>query len=146
MIIDAIRDYILTCPLLKATTDTNFITLNVDYSQSDQATTYSISETVCQPVLKTYTNGSTENQFIFTLSSVEYFGSDATQNIANINFYEQFSDWLKANNKAKIFPTLEADKQPFLMKATTNGYLFDNQVDMSKARYVIQIQMKYDQK
>ena len=144
-VIDGIRSYISDCPHLKLFNDA-FTVINVDYSNGDEATTYSINETVCQPVLKTYINGDTEKQFLFTFSSVEYFGSDVATIIENIGFYEKFSDWLENNTNKRILPILDTGKTATKIKALTGGYLFDNQADMTKARYQIHCQLIYDQK
>jgi len=143
-ILESIKDYISTCPHLKLFQDA-FVDITVDYSQSDQVATYSINETICTPILKTYNGGSTERQFLFTFNSVEQFGSAVATNIANIGFYETFSDWLEENSMNGILPVMEEGKEPNKIKALTCGYLFDNQQDASKARYTIQCQLIYDQ-
>jgi hypothetical protein len=143
-LINSIYDYILTCPILKEYN--GYVILNVDYSNGEEVTTYSINETVCNPIVKEYVNGNSENQFLFTISSVEPFGGDADVNADNITFYEKLSKWLKDNNKQKIFPTMEEGQTPTSIKALTGGYLFDNQQDMTKARYCIQCKLIYDQK
>jgi hypothetical protein len=143
-VIDSIRNYIMTFPDLKLFEEA-FSVVRVDYSDSSQATTYSINETVCNPTLKTYINGDKEKQFLFTFSSVEYFGSDVATNIDNIDFYEKFSEWLESNTTNGILPSMDEGKTATSIKALTAGYLFDNQADATKARYVIQCQLKYDQ-
>jgi hypothetical protein len=141
-IIESIYNFILTCPLLKE--KDGYVVLNVDYSNGQDATTYSISPVPCNPVLKEYLGG-TDNQFLFTLSSVEYFGVDPDVNKANIAFYEGFKDWLKLNNDTGVLPNMEDTQNPYEIKALTGAYLQDNQADMSKARYVITCQLKYDE-
>lgn len=143
-ILDSIKDYISTCPHLKLFNDA-FVDITVDYSQSDQVATYSINETICNPIIKTYVDGTSERQFLFTFNSVEYFGSDVAINIANIGFYETFSEWLLENSMNGVLPTMGEGKEPTKIKALTCGYLFDNQQDASKARYTIQCQLIYDQ-
>lgn len=144
-ILNSLYDYIKSCPLLQESTN-GILMLKVDYSQTDNATSYSINETVCKPELKTYVNGDSENQFIFTMTSIEYFGSDEDVNIANIYFYEQFAQWLKSNSFKKILPAMEYGQTAVKIKALTGGYLFDNAADATTARYCIQCQLIYDQK
>lgn len=144
-IIESVRTYIASCEHLKLFQDA-FPILRVDYTETDKATTYSINETVCNPVLHTYINGDKEKQFLFTFSSVEYFGSEIAQNIENIGFYEKFSEWLESNSDNGILPTLEEGKQALNIKAITGGYLFDNATDATTARYQIQCRLTYYQK
>jgi len=144
-ILNSLYNYIKLCPLLQESSN-GILSLKVDYSQSDNVTSYSINETVCKPELKTYVNGDSENQFIFTLTSIEHFGSDEDVNITNIYFYEQFAQWLKSNSFKKILPTMEEGQTPSKIKALTGGYLFDNAADATTARYCIQVQLIYDQK
>lgn len=143
-ILDSIKDYITTCPHLKLFQDA-FIDINVDYSEGDKASTYSINVALCEPILKTYIGGSTERQFLFTFDSVEYFGSEVGQHIESIGFYELFAQWLEDNSRNRILPTMGTGKEALTIKALTGGYLFDNQADGSLARYSIQCQLTYIQ-
>jgi hypothetical protein len=143
-LIESVRTYIATCEHLKLFQDA-FKKISVDYSNTEEAETYSINETVCQPILKKFINSSSERQFLFTFSSIEYFGSDVAQSIDNIHFYELFSDWLESNSDNKILPALEKGKQALKIEAITGGYLFDNAADMTTARYQIQCRLTYFQ-
>lgn len=144
-IIESVKNYINTFPDLKLFQKA-FTVVRVDYSDSSQVTTYTINETVCNPVLKTYINGDKQKQFLFTFSSVEYFGSDIATNIDNLHFYEKFYDWLEDNTTKRILPAMDEGKTALSIKALTGGYLFDNQADATKARYVIQCQLIFDHK
>lgn len=144
-IIESVRTYIASCEHLKLFQDA-FTIVNVDYAESDKATTYSINETVCNPIIKKYINGDSERQFLFVFSSVEYFGSEIAQNIENINFYEKFSKWLEDNSNNEVLPELEEGKQALKIEAITGGYLFDNATDATTARYQIQARLTYFQK
>jgi hypothetical protein len=142
-IINAIYDYISTCPLLKPYGD--YTTVYVDYSKDDEATTYSVNAVPCNPVIKTYITGDTVNQFLFTLSSVENYSADMNVNTANISFYEQFNKWIRENNKNGIFPTLGEDQEATKIECLTGGYMFANSASGATSRYVIQCKLTYDQ-
>lgn len=144
-LIDSVRTYISTCEHLKLFQDA-FKKINVDYSNTEEATTYSINETVCQPILKKFVDNSSERQFLFNFTSIECFGSDVAQNIDNIHFYELFSNWLEDNSNNGILPVLEEGKEALKIEALTGGYLFDNATDMTTARYCIQLKLTYFQK
>ena len=64
-IIEAVRNYIASCPLLK-----DGRILGVDRIGAD-AIEYSIDVLPCEPVLKTYVDGSKIKQFQFAFSSRE---------------------------------------------------------------------------
>lgn len=142
-LIDSVRDYIIQCPHLKTFED--IMKVYVDYTKSDEATTYSINEGIGEPILKKYIDGSTERQFLFSLTSVEFYGSDVSQNISNVAFYENFSKWLEEQSKLKNFPVLDSDKKALKIEALSNGYLFGNAENGETAIYRIQMKLTYFQ-
>jgi hypothetical protein len=142
-IINSVYDYISTCDFLKSCND--YVTLYVDYSKDDEVTTYSINSIPCNPVLKTYVTGDTVNQYLFTLESVENYSSDKNINSANIAFYEQFSKWIRQNNKNGILPIMEDGQTANKIECITGGYMFANSASGTTSRYVIQCKLTYDQ-
>ena len=117
----------------------------IDFANDEEITTYSINEVPCNPVIKTYVTGDTENQFLFMISSIEAYGSERDNNASNLAFYEEFSKWIKENNKNGILPLLESDKNATKIKCLTGGYMFENAADATSARYIMQCQLIYDQ-
>ena len=87
-IIQSLRDYFLTCPLMDGTR------INVDYLP-DEGMEYSIDTSPATEIVKTYANGDTVRQYLFVIRSVNDYGSDVLQNIANSGFYERLADWLE---------------------------------------------------
>lgn len=140
-IIEAVRNYIKTCPYLKEFED-EVVKVNVDKLEED-STVYSIDESVFDPIVKTYIDGSSERQFVFVFASREDYGQDFFQNIQNIGFYDDFSNWLEENTKKGILPDLGEGKQALTIKAISNGYAF--QTDVNLARYQIQCRLTYFQ-
>jgi hypothetical protein len=145
-IIESIYNYLLTYPNLRKNVEYDDVDMYIDYSKNDEVTTYSISEVPCNPVTKTYVSGNTVNQFLFNIVSVENYGSDKDNNISNIAFFEDFSKWIKENNKYGIFPAMDEDKKTNKIECLTGGYMLDNSTDGRYARYVIQMKLTYDQK
>ncbi len=140
-LIGSIRDFIKTCPYLKEFDDA--VTINVDKLSSD-TTTYTINEAVFQPILKKYVDGSSERQYVFVFGSREEYGHDVFENIENIGFFEDFSNWLEVQVIQNKVPILGVGKQALTIEATTNGYAF--QTSESKAIYQIQCKLTYFQK
>lgn len=142
-IIESLRNYISTYHNLKTFND--ILHVFVDYADNANASTYSIEEGVTSsPIIKRYTTGKTLRQYLFTFSSIEFYGSDIQTNIDNCGFYELFSQWLEDNTKNGILPTLEG-KEAKSVEALTNGYLFSNSDNVETARYQIQCRLTYYQ-
>lgn len=131
-IIDKVRDYITMCPYLK-----EFAEINVEYLL-DKVNTYSINENAgYEPVIERYMVG-TDYQFLFTFDSKLHWNEDIQNNIDNSKFFENFRNWLKTNNKNKIFPDIDGIYE---IGATTNGYIFAT--NANEAIYRIQCYLNY---
>lgn len=133
--IEKIREYITTCPHLE-----EFVYINVNYLV-DKAKAYSVNEGVgYNPVLKRDILGNEECQFQFIFDAKLYWNEEIANNIDNSVFFEKFSNWLRENNKKKIFPQIEGIEIETI-GATTNGYIFATNTD--EAIYRISCIMKY---
>ena len=141
MIINALRDYIRTCPHLD--TFNNAIKVNVNYLEPN-TDTYSIEEVPIEPIVKRYVNGDSIRQYAFVFTSREPYGIDVLQNIDNSGFYEKFADWIENQNDNEIFPLLNNGLEPLEIKVTSTGYVID--VSEDTARYQIQLRLKYFKK
>ena len=135
-IIQAIRDYISTCPLLK-----NGIILGIDKLESDVS--YTIDTTPCPPIVQKYTDGGSKRQFQFVFASREKYGEKVLENLQNSGFYESFADWLEKNNWRGIFPDLGEYRTPFKIEILSNSYIYDT--GDNTARYQIQLNLLYYQ-
>lgn len=78
-IIESIRTFIRTCPLLKDGR------LNVDYL-GNKPTEYTIDGVPTSTVIKRYTDGAALKQYAFIFGSREYYGEDTLKNIENSSF------------------------------------------------------------
>jgi hypothetical protein len=143
-ILESIRNYIKQCEYLEEFNGA--VRVRVDFSNNEEATTYTIEEGVTsQPIVKKYVDGSTLRQYLFTFSSIEAYGADILQNIDNVGFYEDFTQWLEVNTKQGILPIMAEGKEARSIEALTNGYIFDNASDSSTARYQVQLRLTYFQ-
>lgn len=133
-IIKSLWDYFLACPL------TGDRKLNVDYLP-EKGIEYSIDTTPATDVVKKYTDGSSIRQYLFVFRSVNEYGNDELQNLANSGFYEQLADWLEQQNRTGNFPILPAGKTPIKIEAQSTGYLFTT--GPTSGRYQIQCRLQY---
>ena len=136
-LIDSVRTFLCGCPYLK---DGVF---NVDYLGGNP-TEYSVDTLPADPVIKKYVDGSSVRQFVFAFGSVEPYGSDVDNNLANSTFYEDFAAWIDEKNRSKEFPVLDEDKTPIEIQAQGSGYLLEN--TENAARYQVQCRLVYNQK
>lgn len=138
-IIESIKQYILTCPLLA-----ELKRLNVDFLPEDP-NTYSIEEVPAQAVIRTYIDGSTERQFVFVFASRFNYNEESRTNIENSGFYEDFSAWLEDQTDEGNLPQMTGGKTASKIEAMSSGYLYDIAGGMDNARYQIQCRLIYDQ-
>lgn len=136
-IIQALRDYFLTCPLMGDNR------INIDYLP-EKGMEYSIDTTPATQIVKRYANGDTVRQYLFVLRSVNDYGPDVLQNIANSGFYERFAAWLETRGDAEAFPELPEGMTAQKIEAQSTGYLFTSGPDTG--RYQIQCRLLYLQK
>lgn len=137
-IIEAVRDYIMTCPLLE-----DLARINVEFLPEDTST-YSIESVPTQTIISTYIDGSTTRQFVFVFASRLLYTEELRNNIENSGFYEAFENWLEENSENGVFPTLAEGLTPTKIEAMSSGYLFDISGDLSNARYQIQCRLIYE--
>ena len=135
MIIESIRNYFLSSPLID-----DDKRINVDYLGVD-ALDYTIDSVPAEKVITKYVGGDTLNQYVFSFGSREYYGADTLQNIENSGFYERFATWIETENAAGNFPILTGNKKSVGMEILTSGYLFD--ASESTAKYQIQLRLIY---
>ena len=58
----------------------------------------------------------------------EYYSMDRLQNIANSTFYEDFANWVEAQEAAGNFPELPEGMHPEQLSVLSSGYMFDEDV------------------
>lgn len=135
-IIEAVRDWIASCPLVEE----NAI-LGVDHLGADPIG-YTVDTVPCNPVASQYVDGSQLRQFLFVFASRNQY-ADTAQNLANSAFYDNFSDWIAVQNKLRQLPELGEYRTAQRVEITTSGYVYD--AGDSTARYQIQLKLTYYQ-
>lgn len=135
-IIESLRDYFLTCPLMGKNK------INVDFLP-EKGIEYSIDTTPATEIIKRYVGGASQRQYLFVIRSVNDYGPEVLQNIANCGFFENLATWLEKQAAAKNLPLLPTGKQPQKIEAQSTGYLFTTGPDTGK--YQIQCRVLYYQ-
>ena len=136
MIIDTLRSYIRTCPLVSDGK------INVDYLGA-KAGEYTIDVSPETPIVKRYIDGGSLRKVNFVFGSREYYGADVLTNLENSGFYEEFSRWVEAQNVKGNLPSLDGGKIAQSIETLSPGYLLDSASDT--AQYQIQCRLTYYQ-
>lgn len=129
-----IVDYFTQCPLLSK----GYIRVD---SLGPRPIEYGIAALPCDPIVKKYVDGSSMRQYLFAVTSREYYSIDMIQNIKNSEFYENLADWFESQNNAHDYPDLGPGKTVQRMELVTSGYLFAT--DRKTARYQLEIRIIY---
>lgn len=111
--------------------------INVDFL-SNKPIEYVIEPIPVEPIIKPYKDGGSLRQFVFQFGSREYFGADVVQNMANTEFYENFSALIEDNNKKGVLPKIKGIQS---IECLNNGTI--NEDNTSNAKYVIQMRITY---
>lgn len=137
-IVESVKNFILTCPLLD-----DLKRLNIDFLPEDPDT-YSIEGIPAPEKIATYLDGSTERQFVFVFAARLYYSEEVRNNIENSGFYEKFAEWLEKQTEADNLPILDEGRTASKIEAMSSGYLYDIAGDLTNARYQIQCRLIYD--
>lgn len=129
--IQLIKEFIEACPLLKNGK------VNVDYIK-DKVGSYSIDETPATTVLIQYPDGGSRNQILFDFSIQASFS--ALENIKNSKFCDDFTTWIKEQDKTGDLPKIDGI---CWIKCTGRGTIL--QTTDSTAIYVIPMQVVYEE-
>lgn len=133
-IIEGVAEFFKDCPLLDAGV------FRVD-ALGDEPQEYTIETGIFNPIIETYIDGSSDRRYQFNFGSREYYSMDRLQNIANSTFYEDFANWVEAQEAAGNFPELPEGMHPEQLSVLSSGYMFDE--SMRNARYQIQLELIY---
>ncbi len=132
-----VKEFIESCPFL-GEFEQMFPVVRMEMLD-EAATAYSIESTPAEPILKRYANGDSVRQYVFSLCSRELYGESENEKTAE--FYERFADWLDECTREGKLPELTGRLQSKSIRATTGGYLRDNQG--TRCQYMIQCQFVY---
>lgn len=130
--IDKLREYFFSLGIIDENSN-----INVDFL-SNEPIEYVIEPIPIEPVIRQYADGSSLRQFVFQFGSREYFGADVVQNMANTEFYENFSALIEDNNKKGVLPKIKGIQS---IECLNNGTI--NEDNTNNAKYVIQMRITY---
>jgi len=133
---DSIKNFMGNCPLLSE------IDVNINYLGENMGSA-AVENTATQPVVKTYTDGATMRQYLFTLALRQNFGQDQALNNAAIGLLEQIGRWVEQQNTLGILPALPNGQQPISLEIVQTAWLEDKSV--SNAKYQLQCRLVYYQ-
>lgn len=132
MIIDSIKTYFESCPLIKKGR------IQIDFLDKKTAW-YTIDIMPCDPVVKRYATGGSLKQFCFVFAGREGYRSDL--NRQNAAFYEKLAAWITGENEKGNLPELGTGKTAQRMEVISSGYLYAENVN--DARYQMQCRLTY---
>lgn len=130
--IDKLREYFFSLGIIDENSN-----INVDFL-SNEPIQYVIEPIPVEPIIKPYKDGGSLRQFVFQFGSREYYGADVVQNMANTEFYENFSALIEDNNKKGVLPKIDGIQS---IECLSNGTINEDNTD--NAKYVIQMRITY---
>ena len=130
--IDKLRNYFFELGIIDGNSN-----INVDFL-SNEPIQYVIEPIPVEPIIKAYKDGGSLRQFVFQFGSREYYGADVVQNMANTEFYEDFSALIEDNNKKGVLPEIDGIQS---IECLSNGTINEDNTD--NAKYVIQMRITY---
>lgn len=133
-IIESIRAWLRQYPELKGRLDVDFLDENED--------TYSLDTVPSTEIVKKYRDGSTIRQYQFVVASRRLYDQNVEQNIDNLGFFEELTDWVETKSAAKDLPIMDGGRTALKVEVTSNAYPFVVSED-GKARYQIQLRLEY---
>lgn len=140
-IIEALFVYFEGCPLMTGSR------LNVDYLPEDTGEAgveYALATSPTDELVYPYIDGGARCRYLFIISSVNDYGPDAVQNIANTGYTEALADWLRKQTRLRNLPDLPEGFTPRSIRALGSGYLY--QPDINAGKYQIQCELEYYRK
>ena len=138
-LIETVRNYIATCPLLE-----NNAILGIDKLGSE-GIAYTIDSIPCDPVIKKYSDGGQMRQFQFVFASRQYYGMNVIDNLENSGFYEEFVDWIERNNAKGLSNLIDLGENRKALEIGINSLPYVYDTEENTARYQVQLNLKYYQ-
>ena len=136
-IIENIKNYISTCPLLKGEN------INVNYLGA-YPVSYTIDNLPEIPVIRRYCDGGTLRQYCFAFASRDGYDSNSIENMRVAEFFENFAAWIDEQNKNGVLPEMPDKKLiPEKIEVIKSGYVYDTA--RTSARFQVQLRLVYRQ-
>lgn len=133
--IEAIRNFLCGCPLLKDGK------MNVDFL-GEAPVEYVVKPGV-QPMepVRRYADGGALWEYKFSFGSREAFGAQVRTNLENSGFYEEFAAWVKGESDAGRLPFLGGGLSPQELRVQAAGFVYGANADT--ANYQIECSLIY---
>lgn len=137
MIIEAIREYMLSCPKLSGK-KININCLGV------KMRSFSIDNVAAESVIKKYCDGEVLKQAVFTLAVRDRYDESLGENLYVMNLLEEVENWIYNQNIIKNLPVLGSEKLTSRsIEVTKSGYLHDT--SMASGRWQLEFRIVYKQ-
>lgn len=118
--------------------------LDVDFLD-DEAETYSVDTIPCPEVVKRYRDGSCVKQFQFAVSSRCFYDQNIAQNLANLQFFADLTEWVEDKARRRELPDMDGNRTAQRIEVLSTAYPFVVSED-GKARYQTQLKLEYFQR
>lgn len=118
--------------------------LSVDFLP-EEAKSYSVDTVPTTEIVKRYLDGSSIRQFLFCVSSREFYSDNIAQNVDNQAFYEGLAAWLESKSKLRQFPNIGTGRTVRSIEISSTAYPFVVD-EHGTARYQLQLKLTYFQK
>ena len=137
MIIDAVREYMLSCPNLKGKK------ININCLGTKKRS-FSIDNVVAESVIKKYCDGGTLKQAVFTLSVRDRYDEMLAENLYVIKLLEEIEDWIHKQDIMKNLPDFGEENLVVRgIEVTKSGHLHDT--SMGNGRWQMEFKIVYKQ-
>lgn len=133
-VMQCIREWLKQYPGLDGRLDVDFL--------DEEADTYSLDTIPCEEVLKRYRDGSAMKQFQFVVASRRIYDQNIAQNLSNLDFFEDLTEWVEQKARARELPVMDKDRTAQKIVVTSTAYPFVVSED-GKARYQLQMRLEY---
>jgi len=138
-IIQALQDYIATCPLLSE----NGLTPLVNWLDQTPGS-YGMFPLPGDKQVVNYPARGGLYEFPFALQ-VNASNADDLARLQTQGFFEKFGKWLDLQNSSEVYPTLSTGEVAFEIEALGQGYLLD-QGDSNVSTYEVPCKLTYERK
>lgn len=133
-VMQCVREWLKKYPGLDGRLDVDFL--------DEEADTYSLDTIPCEEVLKRYRDGSALKQFQFAVSSRRYYEQNIAQNLSNLDFFEDLTQWVEQKAQARELPVMDKERTAQKIVVTSTAYPFIVAED-GTARYQLQARLEY---
>jgi hypothetical protein len=139
--IQAMRDWLRTCPLV-ASAQEDGVAFRVGGLTGD-AEEYTILDMPGAPELKRYFSGSLRLKNYVLASHTIYTPDNISQQAAASGFWDDLTEWVASQNRARNFPQLGSGRTVREVSVTSSGYILEAEGGACRAQ--IQLQLIYYQ-